>query len=52
MRSKKNSIAQKTPKTIRARQCMLYNVNNFNTDLFTYLQDETFSNSSIDPNYI
>ena len=49
---RKISITREKPKTIRTRQYKHYNVHNFKTDLFTYLQDPTFSNSSLNPNYI
>jgi hypothetical protein len=38
------------PKIVKTRQFKQYNGNNFKADIFTYLNDEIFLNSALDPN--
>jgi hypothetical protein len=44
------SIPRGVPKIVKTRQFKQYNVNNFKADIFTYLNDEIFLNSTLDPN--
>ena len=44
------SIPRGEPKIVKTRQFKQYNANNFKTDIFTYLNDEIFLNSTLDPN--
>jgi hypothetical protein len=38
------------PKIVKTRQFKQYNANNFKANIFTYLNDEIFLNSALDPN--
>ncbi len=47
---RKISIPRTEPKMIKTRQSKHYNVNNFKSDIFAQLNDETFWNNTLDPN--
>ena len=44
------SIPRGEPKIVKTRQFKQYNANNFKADIFTYLNDEIFLHSTLDPN--
>ena len=47
---RKISIPRTEPKMIKTIQFKHYNVNNFKSDIFAQLNDETFWNNTLDPN--
>ena len=47
---RKISVPRKEPKVIKTRQFKHYNVNNFKSDILTYLHDQIFWETMLNPN--
>ena len=47
---RKISVPRKEPKVIKTRQYKHYNANNFKSDILTYLHDQIFWDTMLDPN--
>ena len=48
----KISVPRKEPKIINTRQFTQYNMGNFKSDILTYLHDQIFWNTMLDPNIV
>ena len=46
------SVPRKEPKVIKTRQFKHYNVNNFKSDILTYLHDQIFWDTMLDPDIV